>query len=228
MPSCLVVVPVFFAVDEVDLAAGAAGFFAGGVWLGVADVCATAFPSSIAPAAKKARITNKGFLMVLLSHCRKNSANQWANHTHPPRHHQTYADSGVQHARSELFDCYIVPAVSGSFRPVCIHEECRPPKLVAHANTKRFTDTRIYSDAQRHANRYSKGSNTNHSEPHADSKFNCYADCNSNALARIFKRPGRRRNTDANADTRIYRFRIIVFPKQNPPVFLAGLVICSS
>jgi hypothetical protein len=66
-------------VDEVDLAAGAAAFLAGGVWLGVADVCATAFPGSIAPAARKICRTFKDFLMALLSHCSENGANRRAN-----------------------------------------------------------------------------------------------------------------------------------------------------
>jgi hypothetical protein len=69
-------VPVFVAADGDFLAADPADFFAGGVGLGAADVCATAFPSSTTPAANMVLTTIKSFLMALLSHCSKNGANR--------------------------------------------------------------------------------------------------------------------------------------------------------
>ena len=69
-------VAVLAAAGWVDLAAGAPGFFAGGVWLGAADVCATAFPSNTTPAANMVLTTIRSFLMALLSHCSKNGANR--------------------------------------------------------------------------------------------------------------------------------------------------------
>src|SRR5712671_6016513 len=92
MDCSLFAVPVFAAADGDFLAAGAAGFFAGGVWLGAADVCATAFPSSTTPAANMVLTTIKSFLMALLSHCSKNSANRNGQPLRLGRHHYGLCD----------------------------------------------------------------------------------------------------------------------------------------
>jgi hypothetical protein len=74
-PGLATAVPVFVPVDDVDLAA-VAGLLAG-VGVGLAeDVCAWVLPISITPAAKKVPRTIKGFLILLLSHWLKNSANR--------------------------------------------------------------------------------------------------------------------------------------------------------
>ena len=142
----------------------------------VGDVCANAFPSSTAPTAKIVRKTFKGFLMRLLSHWRKNSANRIGQQPLASTHHIHDATFPISGAQPFLLirGCLFTARLYWRNRAHSERGLCSGP--VAYAIAIRFAYSGLYSDTVAHSDGHTGVPDKNSPQPNSDSNLNAHAD----------------------------------------------------
>jgi hypothetical protein len=179
--------------------------------------------------------TIKGFLMALLSHCSKNSANRLGQPHYKRGHHFQCAIPLGQGASCSCCERGILFVVSGDRRlDRCTARRVRA-KLFPYANSHGFTDAGFRSDSQRDSYPDAQGSDADRSESDTDPNSNSYHYANPDA----FGLSRSECHTDAHADASVLvavftslhlkntfcvlkRVKIFTAQKQNPPAFADG------